>query len=382
VLRHGYFTADHEAYRAGWRDFIDNEVVPRQARWERDGIVDRQVWRLAGKQGLLCPWAEPAYGGRGLTDLRYEQIMVEELANVAESGFAVPLHSGMVAPYLAVFGTEEQKARHLGRAVRGEALLAIAITEPGAGSDVAAIRTTAVPDADGWVLNGAKMFISGGINADLVIVAARTGERRELGLFLVEDGTPGFSKGRRLDKLGMRAWDTAELLLSDVRVPAANVLGEPGEGFAMTRRQFALERLMIAMGAVASASAALRETVEYVKQRSAFGRPIAAFQDTRFRLAASRAALSSTQAFIDRCVLGYNDGTLAAAEAAEAKLVATELQGRVIDDCLQMFGGYGYLWENRICRRYADARVQRIYGGTSEIMKEIISRAMDLGPPA
>ena len=380
MIRDGYFDDAHEAYRTALRGFVEHEVVPRQAGWERDGIVDKDIWTLAGKQNLLCPWADPAYGGLGLADLRYEQIMIEELANVAESGFAVPMHSGVVAPYLAAFGTEDQKARHLTRAVSGEALLAIAITEPGAGSDVAAIRTRAVPaaDGDGWVLTGAKTFISSGISADLVIVAARTGEDHSIGLFLVAAGTPGFTRGRKFDKLGLRTWDTAELFFDDVHVPAADVLGGPDQGFVLLMRQFALERLVVAIGAVANAGAALRETVAYTRQRFAFGRPLAKFQDTRFRLAAMRARITCTQAFVDSCVLAHNQGTLTADEAAEAKLVATELQGEVVDDCLQMFGGYGYMWESPICRRYADARIQRIYGGTSEIMKEVISRSMDL----
>lgn len=380
MIRDGYFDDAHEAYRTAWRDFVEHEVMPRQADWEREGIVGKDIWRLAGKQNLLCPWAEPAYGGLGLADLRYEQIMIEELANAGESGFAVPLHSGVVAPYLAEFGTEDQMTRHLTRAVSGETLVAIAITEPGTGSDVAAIRTRAVPapHGDGWLLNGAKTFISSGINADLVIVAARTGADHSIGLFLVAAGTPGFTRGRKLDKLGLRTWDTAELFFDDVHVPAADVLGEPDQGFALLMRQFALERLVVAMGAVAEAGAALRETVAYTRQRPAFGRPLSKFQDTRFRLAAMRARITSAQAFVDACVLAHNQGTLTADEAAEAKLVTTELQGQVVDDCLQMFGGYGYMWESPICRRYADARVQRIYGGTSEIMKEIISRSMDL----
>ncbi|MGW0648881.1 acyl-CoA dehydrogenase family protein [Streptomyces umbrinus] len=380
MIRDGYFDDVHEAYRSAWRGFVEREVVPRQADWEREGIVGKDVWRLAGKQNLLCPWADPAYGGLGLADLRFEQIMIEELANAAESGFAVPLHSGVVAPYLAAFCTEDQKARHLTRAVSGETLVAIAITEPGTGSDVAAIRTRAVPapDGDGWLINGAKTFISSGVNADLVIVAARTGEDHAIGLFLVAADAPGFTRGRKLDKLGLRTWDTAELFFDDVHVPAAEVLGEPDQGFALLMRQFALERLVVAMGAVADAGAALRETIAHTKQRTAFGRPLARFQDTRFRLAAMRARITSAQAFVDACVLAHNRGTLTADQAAEAKLVATELQGQVVDDCLQMYGGYGYLRESVTCRRYADARVQRIYGGTSEIMKEIISRAMDL----
>jgi acyl-CoA dehydrogenase len=380
MIRNGYFDDAHEAYRNAWRGFVEHEVVPRQADWEREGIVGKDIWRLAGKQNLLCPWADPAYGGLGLADLRYEQIMIEELANAAESGFAAPMHSVVVAPYLATFGTEDQKTRHLTRAVSGQALLAIAITEPGTGSDVAAIRTRAVqaPDGNGWLINGAKTFISSGINADLVIVAARTGEDHSIGLFLVAADTPGFTRGRKLDKLGLRTWDTAELFFDDVHVPAADVLGGPDQGFVLLMRQFALERLVVAMGAVANAGAALRETIAYTKERSAFGRPLAKFQDTRFRLAAMRARITSAQAFVDACVLAHNQGTLTADEAAEAKLVATELQGEVVDDCLQMFGGYGYMWEYPICRRYADARIQRIYGGTSEIMKEIISRSMDL----
>ncbi|MET9761778.1 acyl-CoA dehydrogenase family protein [Streptomyces sp. NPDC006372] len=378
MIRDGYFDEDHEAYRSAWRGFIQHEVLPRQAAWERDEIVGKDVWRLAGKQNLLCPWADPAYGGLGLNDLRYEQIMIEELAFAAESGFAVPLHSGIVAPYLAAFGTEEQKSRHLTRAVSGEGVVAIAITEPGTGSDVAGIRTRATRDGDEWVINGAKTFISSGINADLVIVAARTGEGHSIGLFLVESGTPGFRTGRKLDKLGLRTWDTAELFFDEVRIPAGNVLGEPDQGFMLMMGQFALERLVVAMGAVAECQAALRETVAYVKERTAFGRPLTKFQDTRFRLAAMRAKISCAQAFVDSCVLAHNAGRLTADQAAEAKLVATELQGEVVDDCLQMFGGYGYMREYPICRRYADARIQRIYGGTSEIMKEIISRSMDL----
>ena len=304
--------------------------------------------------------------------------MLNASRNAGESGFAVPLHSGIVAPYLAAFGTEDQKARYLIGAVSGATLVALAITEPGTGSDVAAIRTRAVRNADGWLINGAKTFISSGVNADLVIVAARTGEEQSISLFLVDTATPGFTRGGKLDKLGLRTWDTAELFFDDVHVPAANLLGGQDQGFILMMRQFALERLVVAMGAVASAQAALRETIAYTKERSAFGRPLAKFQDTRFRLASMRARITSAQAFVDRCVLAHNQGTLTAGEAAEAKLVATELQGTVVDDCLQMFGGYGYLWDYPICRRYADARVQRIYGGTSEIMKEVISRSMDL----
>ncbi|GAB1644495.1 acyl-CoA dehydrogenase family protein [Krasilnikovia sp. MM14-A1259] len=378
MIRGDYYDAEHEAYRQAWRGFAERAVQPRQADWESAGIVDRDIWRLAGKQNLLCPWADPEFGGLGRTDLRYEQIAIEELARVAESGFAVPLHSGIVAPYLAAFGSAAQKQRYLTGAVDGERVLALAITEPGTGSDVAGIRTRAVADGEDWVLNGAKTFISNGINADTVVVAARTGEGHQLGLFLVHSGAPGFARGRKLDKLGLRTQDTAELFFDDVRVPRADVLGDPEQGFGMLMGQFALERLIVAMCAVAGAEAALQETVRYTRERSAFGRSVSRFQDTRFRLAAMRAEITGVQAFVDRCVLAYNDDRLTADEAAQAKLVATEVQGRVVDDCLQMFGGYGFMWEYPICRMFADARVQRIYGGTSEIMKEIIGRSMDL----
>ncbi|RZU51372.1 acyl-CoA dehydrogenase [Krasilnikovia cinnamomea] len=378
MIRGDFYDTEHEAYRAAWQSFVEREVRPRQPDWEQAGIVDKETWRLAGKQNLLCPWADPEFGGLGLTDLRYEQIAIEELARVGESGFAVPLHSGVVAPYLAEFGSVEQKQRLLTGAVSGERVLALAITEPGAGSDVAGVRTRAVADGDEWVLNGAKTFISSGVNADTVVVAARTGEGHQLGLFLVHTGMPGFSRGRKLDKLGLRTQDTAELFFDDVRLTGADVLGDPAQGFSMLMNQFALERLIVAIGGVAAAEAALAETVRYARERTAFGRTLTQFQDTRFRLAAMRAEISSAQAFVDRCVLAYNDDRLTADEAAQAKLVATETQGRVVDDCLQMFGGYGYMWEYPICRMYADARIQRIYGGTSEIMKEIISRSMDL----
>ncbi|BFU47637.1 acyl-CoA dehydrogenase family protein [Krasilnikovia sp. MM14-A1004] len=378
MIRGDFYDADHEAYRAAWRGFVEREVRPRQPEWDEAGIIDREIWRLAGKQNLLCPWADPEAGGLGLADLRYEQIAIEELARAGESGFAVPLHSGIVAPYLAEFGSAEQKQRLLTGAVSGERVLALAITEPGTGSDVAGVRTRAVADGDEWVLSGAKTFISNGITADTVVVAARTGEGHQLGLFLVHTGMPGFSRGRKLDKLGLRTQDTAELFFDDVRLTGADVLGDPADGFTMLMHQFALERLIVAVCAVAGAEAALAETVRYTRERTAFGRTLTRFQDTRFRLAAMRAEISGVQAFVDRCVLAFNDGRLTADEAAQAKLVATETQGRVVDDCLQMFGGYGYMWEYPICRMYADARIQRIYGGTSEIMKEIISRSMDL----
>jgi alkylation response protein AidB-like acyl-CoA dehydrogenase len=374
----GYYDADHEAFRSSFREFCAREVVPRQPGWDKAGLVDHEVWLAAGRQGFLVPAADEAYGGLGINDLRYEQVMMEELAAVHESGFGLPLHNGIVAPYLIHAGTRNQKRRYLTRAVTGESVLAIAITEPEAGSDAAALRTRAVDAGDHWVLDGAKTFISNGITADLVVVAARTDpdRRHGIGLFLVETGTPGFTRGRKLDKLGLRTQDTAELFFDGCRVPKENVLGNPAEGFAHVVRLFAQERLVVAMSAVAGAQVALRDTLAYVQERQAFGRPLAAFQDTRFRLAQMRTEIDVAQAYVDQCVLAANTGALDAASAAQAKLFATEMLGRVVDDCVQMHGGYGYMWEYPICRAYADARVQRIYAGTSEIMKDIISRAM------
>jgi acyl-CoA dehydrogenase len=377
-MRAGYYDTEHEEFRQAVRAFCERDVVPRQAAWDEAGIVDREIWRIAGRNGLLVPAAPPEYGGLGLTDLRYEQVIMEELARVHESGFGIGLHNAIVAPYLLTAGTDDQKRRHLTRAVSGEAILAIAITEPDAGSDAAGLRTRAVDAGDHWVLDGAKTFISNGINADLVVVAARTDpERRHgIGLFLVERGTPGFTRGRKLDKLGLRTQDTAELFFDHCVVPKENVLGDPGAGFALVLRLFAQERLVVAMNAVATAEVALADTLAYVQERRAFGRPLAAFQDTRFRLAQLRTEIDVAQAYVDRCVLAAASDDLDARAAAEAKLFATEMLGRVVDDCVQMHGGYGYMWEHPICRAYADARVQRIYAGTSEIMKDIISRAI------
>lgn len=378
VTRRGHFDADHQAFRDSFATFVDREVKPRQPDWEQAGLVDREVWRIAGRNGFLVPAAPAAYGGLDVRDLRFEQIMIEELAAVGESGFGLSVHNAIVAPYILTFGTPEQHERFVPGMVSGETVLAVAISEPDAGSDVAGIRTRAVRQGEHWVLDGAKTFISNGISADVVIVAARTDpERRHgIGLFCVPATAAGFSRGRKLDKLGMRTQDTAELFFDQVRVPATDVLGDPSRGFAQIMRLFAQERLVIAISAVASAEYALAETLTYVTERRAFGQRIAAFQDIKFRLARMRTEIDVTQAFVDRCVLAANDGQLDAASAAEAKLYATEMLGRVVDDCVQMHGGYGYMWEYPICRAFADARVQRIYGGTSEIMQEIIGRSL------
>lgn len=373
-----HFDSEHDAFRDAVRRYLENEVVPQQQAWLNAGIVPRQAWRGLGEQGFLLTWLDEAYGGVGLKDFRYEQIVLEELGRINETGLFTGLHSTVVAPYLAHFGSEEQKRRFLPKAASGECILAIAMTEPGTGSDLAGIRTTAVEDGDGWRLNGAKTFISNGVNADLVIVAARTvpDKPHAIGLFLVERGMAGFERGRKLEKLGMHSQDTSELFFNDVRVPAANLLGESTQGFRYMMHGLAQERLTCAIGAVAAAESALQVTLAYVKERKAFGQHIGDFQNTRFKLGELRARIDASQAFVDHCVRLLNASRLDAETAAEAKLVTTEMVGRVADECLQLHGGYGYMMEYPICRIYADVRIQRIFAGTSEIMKEIISRKL------
>ena len=374
-----HFDAEHDTFRDSLRRFLAKEVVPHQQAWEQAGIVPREIWRKAGEQGFLLTWLDEAYSGAGLGhDFRFEQIVIEELAYINESGLFAGLHSATVAPYLAHFGSEEQKQRFLPKAASGECILAIAMTEPGAGSDLAGMRATAVDDGDHWVLNGAKTFVSNGINADLVIVAARTVPDKPHGisLFLVERGMDGFERGRKLDKLGLKAQDTSELFFNNVRLPKANLLGRPHQGFKYLMHGLAQERLVCSIGAVAGAEAALQTTIEYVKGRKAFGQTIADFQNTRFKLAELRTQIDVAQTFVDRCVRDHNERKLSAEVAAEAKLFTTELLGRVVDEGVQLHGGFGYMWEYPICRMYANARIQRIFAGSSEIMKEIISRKL------
>ncbi|GGM55109.1 acyl-CoA dehydrogenase [Longimycelium tulufanense] len=377
MQRHHY-APEHEEYREAFRGFLRREVVPNQQQWLDQGIVDRDVWRSAGKHGFLLPWADERYGGLGLAGFRYEQVLIEELAAIGESGLAIPLHSAVVAPYLQHFGTEEQRQVWLPAAISGDVVLAVAITEPGTGSDVAGLTTRAERDGDDWIITGSKVFISNGIHADLVVVAARTDpdERHAVGLFLVEAGAPGFERGRKLDKLGMRSQDTAELFFDGVRVGPDALLGEPADGFKAIMSMFAQERLTVAVGSAAGAEAALDLTLQHTKERAAFGRPLARFQDIRFRLAQMRTEVDVTRTFVDRCVIAHEAGDLSPVDAAEAKLFASEVLGRVVDEAVQLHGGMGYMWEHPICRAFADARVQRIYAGTSEIMKEIIGRSL------
>lgn len=381
-MHRNIFEEDHEIFRDSVARFLQSEAAPHLERWLEAGIIDRELFRKAGEQGYCLMWADEAYGGLGMHDFRFEQIIIEEIAHHADAGFGLSLHSRLCGPYIGQLGTEAQKQRFLPGCVTGETILGIAMTEPGAGSDVAGIRTTAVEQGDHWVLNGSKTYISNGINGDLFIVAARTvpDHPHGVGLFLVERGMEGFSRGRNLKKLGLKAQDTAELFFDNVQVPKANVLGDPRKGFYYLMQFLAEERLIVACGCVAAAEAALRITIDYVKERRAFGRAIADFQNTRFKLADMRTRIDAAQAFVDRCVMDHNEGKLTAEVAAEAKLLTSELEGWVTDECLQLHGGAGYMDEYPISRLYANARVSRIYAGSSEIMREIIARSMGLDP--
>lgn len=378
-MRRLIFDAEHEAFRDSVIRFYKAEVAPHAGRWREQGFVDREIFRKAGAQGYLLPWADEAYGGLGIADFRYEQIIFEENVRYGEPGFYINLHSGLVAPYLAKLGNEEQKVRWLPGCISGDSILAVAMTEPAAGSDLAGMRSRAEDRGDHWLLNGSKTYISNGQLADLVIVAARTGAgSHELGLFVVEAGMAGFERGQRLHKMGLAAQDTSELFFNDVRVPKANILGNPGEGFRYLTRFLAGERLIAAVGSIAAAQVAFETTLEFVKERKAFGRPIGTFQNARFTLAGLRAEIDAIQTFVDQCVLLYNAGELTAELAAEAKLLASETEGRMTDAGVQLHGGAGYMDEYRISRLYTDARISRIFAGSSEIMKEIIGRGLGL----
>ncbi|APR86292.1 Acyl-CoA dehydrogenase, short-chain specific [Minicystis rosea] len=374
-----HYDADHETFRAAVRRFFQAEVTPRVDRWRARGVVDRDIYEKAGEQGYLLMWAPERYGGAGLPDMRYEQVIQEENARYGDPGLCITLHSRVVAPYLGKHGTEEQKQRWLPPTIRGQKILAVAMTEPSAGSDLAAMKTRAEDRGDHWLLNGSKTYISNGLLADLVVVAARTGEgKRSIGLFVVEAEMAGFRRGKKLHKLGLDAQDTAEMFFDDVVVPKANTLGDPTEGFRYLAQALAVERLQIAIGSMAHAQVAFDLTLAFVKERRAFGRPIGTFQDPRFRLARMRAEIDAMQCYVDQCVRLSNEDRLTAEDASGAKMLATELEGRVIDDCLQLHGGAGYMEEYRICRMYRDARVTRIFGGANEIMAEIISRGLGL----
>jgi acyl-CoA dehydrogenase len=373
------FDSDHEFFRDQVRKFFQKEIAPHGEKWRNQGYVDREAFLKAGEQGYLLMWADPEYGGAGVDDFRFEQIVYEENIRNGEIGFYINLHSGLVAPYIGKLGTPEQKARWLPGCISGEKILAVAMTEPSTGSDLAGMKTKAENKGDHWVLNGAKTYISNGYLADLVVVAARTGtESHSIGLFVVERGMPGFERGRRLHKMGLSAQDTSELFFENVKVPQENVLGDPSNGFRALSQFLAGERLIAGIGSIAAAQEAFDITLQFVKERKAFGRPIGAFQNSRFVLAGLRSELDSLQTFIDQCSLLYNESKLPAELAASVKLLASELEGKVCDACVQLHGGAGYMEEYRISRMYTDARVTRIFAGTSEIMKEIIGRGLGL----
>ncbi|MCG2593663.1 acyl-CoA dehydrogenase family protein [Ramlibacter sp. XY19] len=385
MIERTLFSADHEAFRDAFRRFVEQEIAPFHAEWEEQGYVDREVWRKAGANGYLCPSMPEEYGGAG-ADKLYSVVQMEELARGGYSGIGYSLHSEIVAPYILHYGTEEQKRRYLPKLASGEMVGAIAMSEPSAGSDLQGVRSTALKQADGsYLLNGSKTFITNGWHAELVIVVAKTDPAagaKGTSLLLVERGMAGFEKGKRLKKLGLKAQDTSELFFDNVRVPAENLLGGPAfenRGFICLMEQLPWERTQIAVTAVAAAQTAIDQTVEYVKDRRVFGQPVAAFQNTRYKLAELQTQVQVARVFVDKCLELIVQDKLDTATASMAKYWTTDLQCQVMDECVQLHGGYGYMWEVPITRAYADARVQRIYGGTNEIMKEVITRAMGLG---
>ncbi|MEM7191012.1 MAG: acyl-CoA dehydrogenase family protein [Pseudomonadota bacterium] len=374
------FSEEHEMFRDSVRRFVEAEIVPHHAEWEKDGAVSRELWLKAGEAGLLCPSVPEEYGGAG-GDFLMTVIVAEELARVGATGPGFALHSEIVAPYIVHYGSEDQKREWLPRMARGEVIGAIAMTEPSAGSDLQRIRTSAKMDGNSYVLNGQKVFITNGYTADLVITAAKTDPTegaRGISLILVPGDTDGFERGRNLEKVGWHAQDTAELFYTDVRVPATNLLGgDEGRGFIQLVQQLPQERLLSALRSASVIEAALDWTVAYTSDRQAFGRPVIGFQNTRFKLAEVKAQAAMMRTFIDRCIeLHIDGGGLTADDAAMAKLNSTEMMCQVLDDCLQLHGGMGYMWETPIARAWADNRMARIAGGTSEVMKEIIGRTL------
>jgi len=385
MIERTLFSSDHTSFRDSFRRFIDREIAPHHAAWEEQGLVDREVWRKAGANGFLCMSMPEEYGGSA-ADKLYSAVQFEELWRGGFSGIGFGLHSEIVAPYILHYGTAAQKQKYLPLLATGEMVGAIAMSEPAAGSDLQGVKSTALLQADGsYLLNGSKTFITNGWHADLVVVVAKTNPAagaKGTSLLLVERGMPGFSVGKRLKKLGLKAQDTSELFFDNVRVPADNLLGGEAmlnRGFICLMEQLPWERLQIAIGAIAAAQAAIDWTVDYVKERKVFGQPVANFQNTRYTLAELQTEVQVAQVFVDKCCELICQDKLDTATASMAKYWCSDLQCKVMDECVQLFGGYGYMWEYPITRAYADARVQRIYGGTNEIMKEVISRAMGLG---
>jgi len=375
------FSPEHETFRDSVRRFMEAEVMPQEERWQEQGYVDRDVWQKAGANGFLCPSMPDEYGGSG-ADKLYSVILIEEQARANSSSLGFGLHSEIVAPYLLNYGNAHLKRHYLPKMAAGEMIGAIAMSEPGAGSDLQAVKTTAVKKGDRYVVNGSKTFITNGWHSDLVIVVAKTDPAKGAkgtSLIVVDTSMKGFSKGKRLKKMGLKGQDTAELFFDNVEVPAENLLGQENNGFIYLMQELPWERMQIAIGAVAKAEAAIQWTTDYVRERKAFGRTVASFQNTRFKLAELATEAQIARVFVDRCLELLLDKKLDTATASMAKYWCSDIECRIIDECLQLHGGYGFMWEYPIARAYVDARVQRIYGGTNEIMKEVISRSMGLG---
>jgi acyl-CoA dehydrogenase len=381
MIERTVFGEQHEQFRDTVRKFLDKEVAPHHAEWEEQGYVDRSVWAKAGANGLLCLSMPEQYGGAD-ADRLYSVVMFEEIARAGFTGLGFGLHNEIVAPYILSYGSDAQKERYLPAMARGEIVGAIAMSEPSAGSDLQGIRSTALDAGDHFVLNGSKTFITNGWHADLVIVVAKTDPSagaKGTSLLLVERGMPGFEKGKRLKKVGMKAQDTSELFFDNVKVPKANLLGDVNRGFIYLMQELPWERLQIAISGIAAAQAAIDWTMDYTKERKAFGATVASFQTTRFKLAELQTEVQVARVFVDRCTELLLEGKLDTATASMAKYWCSDLQCKVIDECVQLHGGYGYMWEYPIARAWADARVQRIYGGTNEIMKEVVARSIGLG---
>jgi alkylation response protein AidB-like acyl-CoA dehydrogenase len=381
MIKRTLFSEEHTLFRDNVRRFLANEVEPHHARWEDQGYVDRSIWLKAGEQGLLCTSMPEEYGGAA-ADKLFAVIVMEEISRANANGLGFGLHSEIVAPYILSYGSDAQKQHYLPKMASGELISAIAMSEPAAGSDLQGIKTTATRQGDHYVINGSKTFITNGWHADVVVVVAKTNPNagaKGTSLFLLDAGTPGFEKGKRLKKVGMKAQDTAELFFDNVRVPATALLGKENQGFIYLMQELPWERLQIALMGIANAQAAIDWTVAYVKDRKVFGTTVASFQNTRFKLAEVQTEVQVAQVFVDKCIQLLMNNELDTATASMAKYWCSDLQCKVIDECLQLHGGYGYMWEYPIARAFADARVQRIYGGTNEIMKELITRSMGLG---
>ena len=380
MIKRTVFEPEHEMFRDSFRKFLQEEAAPYYEQWEKDGQVSRDFWRKAGQMGYLSPTVPEAYGGVEV-DFRYNSVVAEEVSNFGFTGIGFGLHSDIAVPYIMAYGTEEQKQKYLPGCVNGDIITAIAMTEPGTGSDLQGVKTNAILSDDGehYILNGSKTFITNGQLADLVIVVAKTDPNagsKGTSLFLVEADSPGFVKGQNLHKIGMKAQDTSELFFQDVKVPKENLLGTEGMGFIYLMQELPQARLSVSLTAVACAESILEQTVTYVKERKAFGKEIASFQNTQFKLAEMSANVTMARVFLDKCLELHINKELDAVTAAKLKLLTTDLQCDVVDECLQLHGGYGYMWEYPVARAYADARVQKIYAGTNEIMKLIIARAM------